>query len=94
LTNAAALFLPNIESTKCQGCASSTIDTNNRLLTLKNPAMKTKTFRPLYFCTIQCMLKYIKTHHSTAKWGKLVENIMKFEVERASLPAVRKVQSA
>jgi len=86
------MYEPNQEHIECQQCCKKPIDTNIRASTAKICTDEGKVYRPFYFCTIKCLLDFMRINSSAARWKNIVDKVT--NIERASLPPVKKRSSA
>jgi len=89
LESAAKLFVEYRSNSQCQGCSNKTVDSNLRLSTARKVQVISKTpttYRPYFFCTIECMLKFIKVKNGKEKWNTVMKHMQ--HTEEIALPKI------
>jgi len=82
-------YCPNNFNSDCQrnGCKAKIVDSNIRIISAKkNPGIDT-VFRPLYFCTTNCLIEFLGVNSTNKKWVEVIKNLK--PVPTSSIPAVK-----
>jgi len=88
LEKANSTYTPLYSDFKCQGCATARINTNLRVTSVKS-VDEGKMVRPLYYCTLACLMNFIRLNQSGTKWKKVSRSMV--IIDRGPLPSVTRV---